>query len=88
MGISIVILVVFLLFIALLILLLVRFKMGKQKSETEWKKSAFNKIGDLGATGSLEVIPLVDWYSGQEGLAVELELYLAADVIGTALPKA
>lgn len=71
MKILVAILIIFLLLIALFIWLLVRFKKGKQKAETEWKETAADKIRGIGATRSLEVIPLIDWYSEQENLKVE-----------------
>ena len=50
---------------------LVRFREGKQEAEIQWEKSTFEKIEDLGATKSLEILPLIDWHTSREDLKVE-----------------
>jgi len=51
---------------------MVRFSTRKRKAEALWKKSSVNIIKDLGATTSLEILPLVDWYTSQDDLKGEL----------------
>lgn len=50
---------------------LVRFREGKQEAELQWQRSTFEKIRDLGATKSLEILPLIDWHTSREDLKVE-----------------
>jgi 7,8-dihydropterin-6-yl-methyl-4-(beta-D-ribofuranosyl)aminobenzene 5'-phosphate synthase len=51
--------------------LMVRFYRGKQKATKLWRLSAFSKMTNLGATRSLEVIPLIDWRTSREDLKGE-----------------
>ena len=53
--------------------LLMRFNEGKQKAEQEWQLNQFNirKIKNLGATKTLEILPLIDWYTRDESLKGE-----------------
>lgn len=55
----------------LLICLVIRFKIGKRKAELQWQRSTVRKIRNLGATKSLEIIPLIDWYTSSEDLKGE-----------------
>jgi len=56
---------------ALMIYLMIRFKIGKRKVELKWQRSAVQKIRNLGATKSLEIIPLIDWYTSRKDLKGE-----------------
>lgn len=71
MKILMAVLIILLLLMVLSVWILVRFKKGKQKAQTEWQETAVDKIKGIGTTRSLDVIPLIDWYSGQENLKVE-----------------
>ncbi len=71
MNIAIVILIVFLLLAGLVMWLMARFKKGKEESEREWNETVFQKMEDIGTTGSLEALPLIDWYADGENLRVE-----------------
>jgi len=53
--------------------LLERFNKGKQKAEQEWQlnQSNIRKIKNLGATKTLEILPLIDWYTCNESLKGE-----------------
>jgi 7,8-dihydropterin-6-yl-methyl-4-(beta-D-ribofuranosyl)aminobenzene 5'-phosphate synthase len=48
-----------------------RFRRGKRRAEDEWQKTEVEKIKDFGSTRSLEVLPLVDWYTSREDLKGE-----------------
>ena len=49
---------------------LTQFYEGKLKREEEWKQqqSSIQKIDNIGTTRSLEILPLVEWYSSSEDL--------------------
>ena len=53
--------------------LLERFNKGKQNTEQEWQlnQSNIRKIKNLGATKTLEILPLIDWYTCNESLKGE-----------------
>lgn len=53
--------------------MLTQFYEGKLKREEEWKKqqSSIQKIDNIGTTRSLEILPLVEWYSSREDLKSE-----------------
>jgi 7,8-dihydropterin-6-yl-methyl-4-(beta-D-ribofuranosyl)aminobenzene 5'-phosphate synthase len=53
--------------------LLERFNKGKLKAEQEWQlnQSNIRKIKDLGLTKTLEILPLIDWYTCNEYLKGE-----------------
>jgi len=53
--------------------LLARFNEGKQKAEEQWqqKQSTIRKITNLGTTRTLEILPLIDWYTRDESLKGE-----------------
>jgi 7,8-dihydropterin-6-yl-methyl-4-(beta-D-ribofuranosyl)aminobenzene 5'-phosphate synthase len=51
---------------------LANFREGKEKADTEWNKSSFQKIKNLGATKTLEILPLLDWHKSREDLKTEL----------------
>lgn len=53
--------------------LLARFNEGKQKAEEQWqqKQSAIRKTKNLGTTKTLEIIPLIDWYTPDDSLKGE-----------------
>jgi len=46
-----------------MIYLMIRFNKGKRKAEEHWQQSTVQKIADLGATKSLEILPLIDWHT-------------------------
>jgi len=48
-----------------------RFRKGKIKAEDEWQETSVEKIRDLGSTGSLEILPLIDWYTSRDDLKGE-----------------
>lgn len=66
--IEVVILIVSLLaaILAFVTYLVLRFNRGKRRAEDEWQQSKVQKITQLGATKSLSVLPLVDWYTSAE----------------------
>lgn len=53
--------------------LLTRFNKGKRKAEQEWqlKQSNIRKIKNMGVTKTLEILPLIDWYTRDEYLKGE-----------------
>ncbi len=51
--------------------LVIRFKAGKRKAKLQWQRSTVQKIRDLRATKYLEIIPLIDWYTGRKDLQGE-----------------
>lgn len=53
--------------------LLARFNEGKKKAEEQWqqKQSTMRKINNLGTTRTLEILPLIDWYTRDESLKGE-----------------
>jgi 7,8-dihydropterin-6-yl-methyl-4-(beta-D-ribofuranosyl)aminobenzene 5'-phosphate synthase len=61
-------LIIFLAFVTYLVL---RFNRGKRRAEEEWQRSKVQKITHLGATKSLVILPLVDWYTSAEDLKGE-----------------
>jgi 7,8-dihydropterin-6-yl-methyl-4-(beta-D-ribofuranosyl)aminobenzene 5'-phosphate synthase len=50
---------------------LIRFREGKKKAEYEYRRSAFKKMKNLGATRRLEILPLIDWHTRDVNLKVE-----------------
>ncbi len=48
-----------------------RFNKGKREAENIWRRSTLRKITDLGDVGSLDVLPLIDWYTSGVGLIGE-----------------
>lgn len=50
---------------------LVRFREGKREAEQQWERSTYQKIRDLGTTKSLEIIPLIDFYTSRKDLKGE-----------------
>lgn len=48
-----------------------RFNKGKKDAENIWRRSATKKITDLGEVASLDVLPLIDWYTSEAGLIGE-----------------
>lgn len=50
--------------------MLTQFYEGKLKEEDKWKQqqSSIQKIENLGATRSFEILPLVEWYTAREDL--------------------
>jgi 7,8-dihydropterin-6-yl-methyl-4-(beta-D-ribofuranosyl)aminobenzene 5'-phosphate synthase len=71
--IEIVILIVSLLaaILAFVTYLVIRFNRGKRRAEEEWQRSKVQKITQWGATKSLVILPLVDWYTSTEDLKGE-----------------
>ncbi len=55
----------------LIIYLMIRFKMGKRKAELQWQQLTVQKIRNLGTTKSLEILPLIDWYTSRKDLKGE-----------------
>jgi len=53
--------------------MLTQFYEGKLKEEDKWKQqqSSIQKIENLGATRSFEILPLVEWYAAREDLKGE-----------------
>ena len=47
----------------LLGILFIRFKRGKKKAHTYWHQLQDRKVGDFGKTTTLEILPLIDWYT-------------------------
>ena len=59
------------LLLLILIVLLFRFRLGKLRAEQYWHQSRVKKMTGIGSTGSLEILPLIDWYTNNEGLMFE-----------------
>ena len=58
--------------LSLLGLLWVRFKRGKTRADHHWTKSRDWKLVDpVGTTRTLEILPLIDWYTDRENLMGE-----------------
>ncbi|HEX3029716.1 MAG TPA: MBL fold metallo-hydrolase [Clostridia bacterium] len=55
----------------LFLVLLIRFIIGKLKSEKHWKNFRFDEIHNLGETEYLEILPIVDWDVSHEALSGE-----------------
>jgi len=47
------------------------FRKAKQEAEMQWQQSTYEKIGDLGTTKSLKILPLIDWQTSREDLRPE-----------------
>ncbi len=65
------ILAILLILVILMLYLMVRFMIGKRKAELQWQRASIQKIGGFGATKSLEILPLIDWYSNTKYLKGE-----------------
>ncbi|MFX0062782.1 MAG: MBL fold metallo-hydrolase [Candidatus Hermodarchaeota archaeon] len=50
---------------------LIHFKKGKQQAALEWNESRFQKLTNVGVTQTLEVLPLIDWYTSRDDLLGE-----------------
>ena len=50
---------------------MIRFKIGKRKAELQWQRPVVRKIKNLGTTKSLEITPLIDWYTSRKDLKGE-----------------
>ena len=50
-----------------------RYNTGKKEAESVWKKdqATIPKMKDLGTTQTLEILPLIDWYTSNEQLKGE-----------------
>lgn len=48
-----------------------RFNKGKQRAEEQWQRTVIHKMENAGTTKYLEILPLIDWYSGKEDLSGE-----------------
>lgn len=57
-------------FIAL-ILLLFRFRLGKLRAERSRSQSSIDGMSEFGSTRSLEILPLIDWYTRDKSLMHE-----------------
>jgi len=55
----------------LTICLMIRFNKGKRRAEKQWQQSTVEKITSLGATKSVEILPLIDWYTSHQDLKGE-----------------
>jgi 7,8-dihydropterin-6-yl-methyl-4-(beta-D-ribofuranosyl)aminobenzene 5'-phosphate synthase len=53
------------------VFLLVRFKRGKTRADRYWTKSRNWKLDPVGTTKTLEILPLIDWYTHSENLIGE-----------------
>jgi 7,8-dihydropterin-6-yl-methyl-4-(beta-D-ribofuranosyl)aminobenzene 5'-phosphate synthase len=49
----------------------IRFVRGRQRVEREWAAARFPKLDKLGTVKQLSILPLIDWYTADEGLASE-----------------
>jgi 7,8-dihydropterin-6-yl-methyl-4-(beta-D-ribofuranosyl)aminobenzene 5'-phosphate synthase len=50
---------------------LAKFNEGKIQADTEYKVAKISKIKGLGSTNKLEILPLLDWHTENQGLKVE-----------------
>jgi hypothetical protein len=48
-----------------------RYARGKRRAEQAFRDERVTKLGALGSTRTLAVLPLVDWFPGQPGLRGE-----------------
>jgi len=55
----------------LTICLMIRFNKGKRRAEEQWQRSTVEKITSLGAAKSVEILPLIDWYTSHQDLKGE-----------------
>ncbi len=53
------------------LLLSARFVQGRKKAEQQWQASHFSKLRDFGSVRHLSILPLIDWYVGDEDLIGE-----------------
>ena len=53
------------------VFLLVRFKRGKTRADRYWTKTRNWKLDPVGTTKTLEILPLIDWYTDSENLMGE-----------------
>jgi 7,8-dihydropterin-6-yl-methyl-4-(beta-D-ribofuranosyl)aminobenzene 5'-phosphate synthase len=51
--------------------LLIRFKRGKTKADQYWNQLQGRKLTDFGTTRTLEILPLIDWYTQNKNLKGE-----------------
>jgi 7,8-dihydropterin-6-yl-methyl-4-(beta-D-ribofuranosyl)aminobenzene 5'-phosphate synthase len=63
----VIIAVLFILWLALLI----RFKRGKARVRKYWDQSRNWTLNDFGTTKTLQILPLIDWYTNKKNLMVE-----------------
>ena len=58
---------------SLWVILLIRFKRGKTRADRYWNQSQDWKLkpNNLGTTKTLEILPLIDWYTNKSSLMVE-----------------
>lgn len=56
---------------SLLVVLRIRFKRGKTRADRYWHQSRNWKLNHLGTTTTLEILPLIDWYTNNKNLMVE-----------------
>ena len=52
-------------------ILLIRFKRGKKRADKYWHQIQERKLGDFGTTKTLEILPLIDWYTKNKTLKGE-----------------
>jgi 7,8-dihydropterin-6-yl-methyl-4-(beta-D-ribofuranosyl)aminobenzene 5'-phosphate synthase len=52
-------------------ILYLRFKRGKKRVHVYWRQLQDRKIGDFGTTKTLEILPLIDWYTKNKNLKGE-----------------
>jgi 7,8-dihydropterin-6-yl-methyl-4-(beta-D-ribofuranosyl)aminobenzene 5'-phosphate synthase len=55
----------------ILVILEIRFRQGRRKAGDQWGEAAVEKIRDFGKTESLEILPLIDWYTCRDDLKGE-----------------
>jgi 7,8-dihydropterin-6-yl-methyl-4-(beta-D-ribofuranosyl)aminobenzene 5'-phosphate synthase len=48
-----------------------KFHAAKLEAESLWEAVRYDRVGDVGVTKTLEILPLVEWRSNDEGLRVE-----------------
>jgi hypothetical protein len=48
-----------------------KFHTAKLEAESLWETVRYDRVGDTGVTKTLEILPLVEWRSNDEGLKVE-----------------
>jgi 7,8-dihydropterin-6-yl-methyl-4-(beta-D-ribofuranosyl)aminobenzene 5'-phosphate synthase len=56
---------------ALFVVLWARFKRGKARADRYWEQSRNWELDPVGTTRTLEILPLIDWYTNRENLTGE-----------------
>ncbi len=55
----------------ILVFLLLRFRLGKLRAERYWQQLKVKTMIGFGSTGSLEILPLIDWYTSDDNIMFE-----------------